>query len=244
MKITDYGNKDGKAILCIPGAFMSGGCFRRLSEELPEYHMVCVTLDGFHPDSDQFESLEQQTDKLAKMLKDRGTSEFELIIGLSLGTILSVRLAMHPSLHIKKLLLDGAVNFYRSKYKPVVHAAIYLIFSHLMKTTGDKARCMAKLKKIYIGDWPELLYVCRTSLTKPSLKVIARLLADYKLEAGITQPLYLLFGGNEDNIKINSDVVKELYPNAKIAVKPGYGHLGFLNHEPEEYANIVRKIMN
>ena len=243
MNIIEYGNKNGTAILCIPGVFMSGECFQRLSKELPEYRMVCVTLVGFHPDSDQFESLEQQTEKLVDMLQERGTTKFELMIGLSMGTIFSVRLAKHPALHIDKLLLDGAVNFYRSKFKPVVHAAIYLIFSYLMKTSGDKDRSIQGLRKIYQDDWPEILHVSRTSLTKPSLRVIAKLLADYQLESGVTQPMYLLYGGKENNIKINSKVVKERYPDAQIEVKPGYNHLAFLNHEPEEYGNMVRKIL-
>ncbi len=232
MLIKEYGDKTGKAVLCVPGVFMAAECFRRLAEELPEYRMVCVTLDGFHPDSDEFESLEQQTEKLVRMLQDRGTTQFELVIGLSMGTIFAVRLAKHPSLHIKKLLLDGAVNFYRSKYKPIVHAAIYLIFSHFMKTSGDKDQSIRDLGKVYGGDWPEIQYVCRTSLTKPSLRVIAKLLADYKLEPGVTQPMYLLYGGDEDNVQTNSKVVKDLYPDAKIAVKPGYNHLAFLNREP------------
>lgn len=244
MLIKEYGDKNGKAVLCVPGVFMAAECFRRLAEELPEYRMVCVTLDGFHPDSDEFESLEQQTEKLVHMLQDRGATDFELVIGLSMGTIFAVRLAKHPSLHIKKLLLDGAVNFYRSKYKPVVHAAIYLIFSYFMKTSGDKERSIRDLGKVYGGDWPEIQYICRTSLTKPSLRVIAKLLADYKLEPGVTQPMYLLYGGDEDNVQTNSKVVKELYPDAKIAVKPGYNHLAFLNREPVEYGKIVRKILN
>ena len=72
MKIIEYGNKKGKAVLCIPGVFMAAECFRRLAEELADYRMVCVTLDGFHPDSDEFESLEQQTDKLVRMLQEAG----------------------------------------------------------------------------------------------------------------------------------------------------------------------------
>ena len=68
---------------------MAAECFRRLSQELPEYRLVCVTLDGFHPGSEEFGGLEQQTEKLVRMLRDRGTTSFEMVLGLSMGTIFS-----------------------------------------------------------------------------------------------------------------------------------------------------------
>ena len=49
MKINEYGKNNQQKILCIPGVFLSGECFSTLAEGLPEYHMVCVTMDGFHP---------------------------------------------------------------------------------------------------------------------------------------------------------------------------------------------------
>ena len=244
MKIVEYGNMEGKRILCIPGVFMAAECFRRLSQELPEYRLVCVTLDGFHPGSEEFRGLEQQTEKLVRMLQDRGLTSFELVIGLSMGTIFSVRLAKHPALEIKKLFLDGAVNFYRSKVKSVVHASIYLIFKYFMNTAKkNKEKSANDLKKIYEGDWGEIMQMCRASLTDPSLRVMARLLADYTLEPGVKQPMYLIFGGKEDNIKVNSKVVKTLYPDARIMVKEGYTHLEYLNRQPEEYGRLVRKVL-
>lgn len=244
MKIIEYGNPEGKRILCIPGVFMAAECFRRLSQELPEYRLVCVTLDGFHPGSEEFGGLEQQTEKLVRMLRDRGTTSFEMVLGLSMGTIFSVRLAKNPALKIRKLFLDGAVNFYRSKVKYVVQAAIYLIFRHFMITAKkDKQKSSNDLKKVYEGDWGEIIQVCRASLTEPSLRVMARLLADYTLEPGVEQPMYLIFGGKEDNIKVNSRVVRALYPDARIMVKEGYNHLEYLNRQPEEYGKLVRKVL-
>lgn len=244
MKIVEYGNVNGIPVLCIPGVFMAAECFRRLSEELPECRMVCVTLDGFHPGGGEFESPEQQTEKLVSLLKERGTTRFELVIGLSMGTIFAVKLAKCPELEIRKLFLDGAVNFYRSKAKPVVHAAIYWIFRYFMKSAkkdGEKAK--KTLEKVYEGDWPEIQQVCRTSLTESSLKVMARFLADYQLEPGVKQPMYLVYGGKEDNIKVNSRVVKALYPNAKIMIKEGYQHLAFLNRQPQEYGKLVKTVL-
>lgn len=60
---------------------------------------------------------------------------------------------------------------------------------------------------------------------------------------GVEQPMYLIFGGKEDNIKVNSRVVRALYPDARIMVKEGYNHLEYLNRQPEEYGKLVRKVL-
>lgn len=241
MKINEYGKNNQQKILCIPGVFLSGECFSTLAEALPEYHMVCVTMDGFHPGCGEFESPEQQTEKLIAMLKNAGHTEFEAVIGLSMGTIFAVRLAKRPELKIRRLILDGAVNFYRSKYKWVVQTAIYLIFSYFMKSARNNPQKSIKtMRKIYVGDWPEKMQVCMESLSLSSLKVMAEFLSDYKLEPGVKQPMHLLYGEKEDNVIINSEVVWALYPKAEIKVIPGYSHLGFLNHEPDNYAKLVR----
>lgn len=244
MKIIEYGKENEKAILCIPGVFLSGECFSALAGELPEYHLVCVTLDGFHPGCQVFESLEQQTEKLISLLQENQLTEFEAVMGLSMGTIFSVRLAKRPELKIRRLFLDGAVNFYRSRYKKVVELAITQIFSWFMKSARkNPKKSVESMRKVYTGDWPEKMQVCRASLDKKSLKVMAAFLADYELEPGVKQPMRLLYGGKEDNIKINSQVVKALYPEAEILVIPGYNHLGFLNRQPETYAGMVREFL-
>lgn len=242
MKLQEYGTKDGKQILCVPGVFMSGDFFERLAEQLPDYHFICVTLDGFHPGCDEFTGLDEQTDKLVHMLEEKGQTDFDLLIGLSMGTIFAVRLAKRPELTIRKLLLDGAVSFYRSKVPHLVGAAMYLIFRYFMRVAEDEEKSLKSLQNIYTDDWAGKSHICRKSLSLTSLKVIVKLLRDYKLEDGVKQPMYLLFGGKEQNIGVNSRVVKNLYPDARIAVKPGYNHLCYLDAKPEEYGRMVRKL--
>lgn len=53
------------------------------------------------------------------------------------------------------------------------------------------------MRKVYTGDWPEKMQVCRASLDKKSLKVMAAFLADYELEPGVKQPMRLLYGGRK-----------------------------------------------
>lgn len=243
MKLQEYGTAGGKQILCVPGVFMSGDFFSRLAGRLPQYHFVCVTLDGFHPGCDEFKGLDEQTDKLVRMLEQKSLTRFDLLIGLSMGTIFAIRLAKRYELSIRMLYLDGAVSFYRSRYPFLVGSATYLIFRYFMKTAKSEQQSIKSLQKIYTDDWAKKFYICRKSLTHTSLKAIVNLLTEYELEEGVRQPIFLLFGGKEQNIRINSETVKKLYPNAEIVVKPGYHHLCYLDKEPDHYAKMIRTLI-
>lgn len=243
MKIEEYGKPESKAILCVPGVFMSGDFFSRLAEQMPEYHFVCVTLDGFHPGCEEFVGLESQVEKLVGLLVQKELTHFELVIGLSMGTVFAVKLAKREELSIKKLFLDGPVSFYQSKHPRILSAAMYMIFSYFRKSAKNEQKSIRSLQKVYTEDWARKTHLCRQSLSESSLRAMVRLLTDYQLEPGITQPMYLLFGAKEQNIEINSRTVKKLYPSAQITVQPGYNHLGYLDHEPDHYAEMIRRVL-
>lgn len=242
MRIQEFGTNNGKSILCIPGLFMSGDCFRNLIRYLPEYHFVCVTLDAHHPDSEEFEGLEQEVSKLTQELKARELVQFDLVIGLSLGTILSVCLAERPGLSIKQLLLDGAVNFYISKSQFLEQAAMSALFHYFIRAAKKPSRFKV-LDHQYAGDWAEYTGICLRSMTPSSLKVLIPLLSNFTPHPGLTQPISCLYGAKENNIAANQAAIRKCFPQARFSVIPGYNHLGFLNREPEKYAEIVRSML-
>ncbi len=109
MKIIEYNVGQEKKILCLHGLYMNGECFADLAAEMPEYHFVCMTYDSFHYGSGEFESLEQQSEKMVGMLKARGLTDFALVIGTSLGTAFATYLARGNDLRFGKIWLDGGV---------------------------------------------------------------------------------------------------------------------------------------
>lgn len=243
MEITEYGNSDGKQILCIHGLFMTGACFSSLSDHMPEYHFICITMDGHHENSTDFQSISQEAETVQKELLKRKNKEYILAIGLSLGTLVTLELAQNARLKINRLLLDGAVNLYTSSFQFFEKTAMSFIFRYFMSLSKHKEKALHSIGKIYKGDWPQYMYRAMKSMSVASRQVIEQEISNYKLKPGLSQSLYFLYGGKENNIKVNCAVIRTYYPKAKIRIIPGYRHLEFLNACPEKYSLIVRAIL-
>ena len=243
MKLQEYGTEGKVDILCIPGLFMSGECFLELIDELPEYHFVCVTLDSHHPESEPYIGREHELDLLTDMLRERGLTSFDLCIGLSLGTILSVCLAQRGEIGIDRLLLDGAVNFYRSKLGGLERAAMRYLFRSAMKQARGSEVYKPILYREYVGNWSEYNKVCAASMTEEALEIIVRELSAFLPESGLKQPMHFVYGTKEQNVSACWKNIQCCFPQATMEKKEGYAHLVFLNQNPDKYADIVRGML-
>lgn len=244
MKINIYGENHDKAILCLPGLFMSGECFSLLASKMPESCFICITLDGHDSKEEELRDKEDELDRIVELLEEKGYTEFELALGLSLGTIFVLELAKRPELQIKKLFLDGAVNLYSSKASRLEGYVMSVIFQNFRMLAKHKQILIRMLKTMYSEDWAANMQMCMSYLSKRSMKAIVSILTEYELQSGIHQPMCFLYGSKESNIAKNKNVIREWYPDAVIEVKKGYNHLFFLNQELDEYAKKVKEFMN
>lgn len=244
MKLEEYGARGRKEILCIPGLFLSGSCFQELIAQLPEYHFVCVTLDSHHPGSEEYPGREAELDKLAAMLRERGLTHFDLAIGLSLGTIMSVCLAERDEIQIDRLLLDGAVNFYSCGLAAVFEkAAMGALFRSAIRQARGEKVLFPILDQMYVGTWAASSKLCASSMTEPALEILIHELSDFLPKPGLLQPIHCLYGSREQNVAICRFNIRRCFPQATFEIKQGYNHLMFLNHRPEEYAGIVNTVL-
>ena len=148
MNICEFGDRSRPHILYIPGLFMSGSCLESIALKLPQFHFVCVTLDGYDRSGEELEGLEQECSKLIGQLKERGFLDFELVMGMSFGTIFAVELARSSELTIQKIFLDGAVNFYTSGASFFERMAMNYIFSGYIKKAANREKVIAELEEV------------------------------------------------------------------------------------------------
>lgn len=244
MRICEYGNKENPSILYIPGLFMSGECFEEIAAHLTEYHCVCITLDGMDGKED-YMGLEEEKKRLIHILGERKMTEYEVVVGMSLGTIFAMELARCQELRIKKVFLDGAVNFYTSKFSWVERKAMNYIFNGYRKSASDKEKLIQKMEKSFQGNWPVQMQACMAAVSRESNRAIVDTLIHYAVAPGVRQPIRCIYGGKETNAKINAHLIKRYYPDAEIEIIPGYNHLVYANHHPEKFAGrIINFIKN
>ena len=243
MKIIDYNPEQEKKILCLPGLFMNGECFEEIAMRMPDYHFLCVSYDSFHYSSGDFESLEQQSGKIIAMLKERGTTTFELVMGTSLGTVFACHLAAGHRLQIKRLWLDGGVVLGEYRVKKFYEWIIYTLFHKIMVQAHEEGNRGTFMGKEMPEDWLRRTEEPRKALTERSMRNITHLLAYYHIEEGIEAPIYMTYGEKEANVRMNATQIRALYPETKISVEPGYDHLEYMDAETDEYVRRVRQVM-
>ena len=119
-----------------------------------------------------------------------------------------------------------------------------LIFGHFMKTSKQPEKTIRNLSKSFVGNWPQEMQRCMANMTQKSKKMIIQTLTEYRLQAGLKQPIYCLYGNKENNIRQNIDVIRKIYPKTEIQFVEGYGHLEYANRNSKEYAEKLMQILS
>lgn len=243
MNLCEFGDRSYPHILFIPGLFMSGECLKSIALKMPQYHFICVTLDGYDDSGEEFEGLEQECTKIASRLKENSFISFELVMGMSLGTIFAMELAKCEELTIRKIFLDGAVNFYTSGAAFFERMAMRHIFSGYIRKASDREKMIANLEKNFIGNWPEEMQRCMSGLSENSMKAMIEVLVNYRIGPGVEQPLHCLYGSRETNMQLNAHLIRRYYPNAEVHIVKGYNHLVYANQQPDAYAGLIQAFL-
>lgn len=240
MILEQYGPDQGKTILCVPGTFMEGSCFGPLVQQMPDCRMICVTLNGHHQGS-EFTSLDDEVDTLARMLKEKGITQFDLALGLSLGTVIALELAARPEIQIDRLVLDGAVNLYTSRCQPFEQMTTYFFLDIFRKMLARNSRNPEKGGSR--AKWDMGWQKAASYVSSQSLRNIVGELVRYKPKPGLTQPICLLYGSQEANYAACCKAAENCFQNVKIDIKKGHNHLTWLGQHPEEYAGMLYSVM-
>lgn len=243
MNICEFGESHQPHILYIPGFFMSGKCLENIASRMPEYHFVCVTLDGFDGSGEEYPGLAKECSKLINQLIKRNFVEFELVMGMSLGTIFAVELASSQKITIHRIFLDGAVNFYTSGAAFFERMAMNYIFGGYIRKAANSEKLIANLSRSFAGNWPEEMQKCMAGLSEQSKEAMIETIVKYRIGSGIHQPMYCFYGSRETNLQVNAHLIRKYYPNAKIHVVKGYNHLVYANRQPEAYVGLIRAFL-
>ena len=185
----------------------------------------------------------QECTKIASRLKENSFISFELVMGMSLGTIFAMELAKCEELTIRKIFLDGAVNFYTSGAAFFERMAMRHIFSGYIRKASDREKMIANLEKNFIGNWPEEMQRCMSGLSENSMKAMIEVLVNYRIGPGVGQPLYCLYGSRETNMQVNAHLIRRYYPNAEVHIVKGYNHLVYANQQPDAYAGLIQAFL-
>lgn len=235
MKIEVIRPECQKKILCMPGLFMSGDCFEPLAVYLQEYSLVMVTYNA-HDEGTWFNSFDNEVEEIASRLRQMNLSDFDIVLGTSIGAILSIKLLEERCIQAKKLVLDGLKSYRVGKKEAAGLYIQFVLFKLISACHIDFLRC------IYSKEWAKKMGVCARNMSWESLKRYVNDFASLELTEPLPKHSTVLFGEKEQHNGENRKHLAAVSPNTEIIVKQKHDHLTFLDQYPETYAKMLQDI--
>ena len=248
--VIDYqveGPKDAPAVLLIMGLGMPARAWGTLPALLANRYRVIV-LDNRGTGGSSLPKgtfrISDMADDAVAVLDAAGVAE-AAVIGVSMGGMITIELALHHPKRVRALVLGCTHGGYRTSKKP----SLKTTWSLLRGTTGgtvDLARMASFLvSNEYFAQHPDEFHAWLRSGGRPNPKTIAKqMLAIARYEATsrlarISVPTLVITGDADDLVpSANSRRLADRIPRAKLILLPGKGHAFRLEAEEESGAAI------
>lgn len=241
MHIEIKGNKNGKKVLLLPGMFQSADCFESLCDFMNEYCLVLVTYNAHDAQKKEFKSFAHEMYSLENVLKKLHMTEFEMIVGFSMGGILAINLARRGRISTKKIFTDNLKTV-----KPFFRRTVYCreVVRNRLFSLWAKGPFKKKLllDKYYSTQWATIMQRNAGDMSFSTVKNLTWDMVRYALPKELNFPIRYFYGSEDDKSYMRT--LLRMYPNADIRVKEGYKDLSYLDRQPVEYAAMLKEYMS
>jgi len=242
------------AMLC--GSFMTGGMMLNFARRYlgNDVHVIAPTYDGHDSKDLTFDSRKGQAKKILTGLKERGCTDIALLQGLSMGAEVAVEMyalsEQDPDITIHRCLFDGGPFFafpawlrkiMRFKFKSFIHSARTKSEEEIMKNR--------MVRWIVHGD----VEAYRGMVTDMPFDVLTDETIDNESDACYTfdfpelsveaQKRSVFSWSSNEPARKSAKKIKAHYPLATFRDAGEMGHGGFMLHDPEGYARLMRALM-
>lgn len=238
MRFAEEGPEDAPVALLVHPMLVDERCFRPLTQRLAgRYRFVLPTLDGHYDGSPDFASAVEEARGMAAWLQGRGIDRIEVLLGASLGGAVALEmlgLLGDSPCSVGRAVVDGAPLF----DSRVVHAG----FVKEARRMRDLARAgspeATRASESFFSGHGDELIACARRFSDASLEAVAAATCRARLPRlpeGTQRRLTFAWGMKELAFKSASRVLAA-YPHARVAVKRGLDHCGYLTGDPDGYA--------
>jgi len=108
MHVDEFGPTDAVPIVFLHGSMVAGWMWMGQVEDLPEYRCLIPDFPGFNRSADEeWISFEDTADRLAEMIRHRCVDGTAYIVGLSLGGIIGLYVAVRHPETVRSLIISG-----------------------------------------------------------------------------------------------------------------------------------------
>ncbi len=245
MQYVEYGVQNPETIILLHAGGLSWWNYRDVAQFLSDrYHVILPILDG-HADSDApFSSIEENAARIIAFVDEHFGGNILALGGLSLGGQVVVEmLAQRPDI-CKAALIESALV----KPMKLTHALIKPTFG--MSYGLIKQKWFAKLQAAYLGIPKELFedyYRDTCKITKEDMIAFLRSNSAYSIKPALADTqakVHIIVGSKEQSsIRTSGKLLNHMIPDSTLEILPGYSHGDLSLNHPEQYAQMLLKLI-
>ena len=245
MQYVEYGAHNSQTIILLHGGGLSWWNYREVAQLLADKYLVVLpALDG-HADSDApFTSIEDNAARLIAYIDKHHGGSVYAVGGLSLGGQIAVEMLTQRPDICRFALIESVLV----KPMKLTHALIKPTFG--MSYGLIKQKWFAKLQAAYLGI-PQTLFddyyrdTCKIS--KEDMIAFLQSNSAYSIKPALrdTQAkVHIIFGSKEQSsIRTSGKLLNHMIPDSTLEIIPGYNHGDLSLNHPEQYAQMLLKLI-
>lgn len=244
MKFYEFGEKNNKTIMCLPGNFMTHRQFEKIVPLLEkEYHVITVSFDGYDETGETtYTTAREQAEKLAAYIRSQLNGKIDLVYGESLGSIPAAYLTQLKDIEVGGVILSGAEYMNYGIFNKLAIGMFapmtYRIMTKIIKTEKVKFPKFLLIKMGITNETfqPMLKQACQDltlETTKATFWEAVKIYPEYMStwEPNPNMHIACWYGEKEMNMKKAIKNLKRAFPNIEIYPFKGLGHGEIMLHE-------------
>ena len=245
MQYVEYGAHNSQTVILLHGGGLSWWNYREVAQLLSDrFHVVLPILDG-HADSDApFSSIEDNAARIIAHIDRYFGGKVLALGGLSLGGQIAVEMLTQRPDICRFALIESALV----KPMKLTHALIKPTFG--MSYGLIKQKWFAKMQAASLGI-PQKLFndyfrdTCKISKEDMIAFLQSNSAYSVKPALGNTKAkVHIVFGSKEQSsIRTSGKLLNRMIPDSTLEVLPGYHHGDFILKHPEQYAQMLLKLI-
>ena len=245
MHIHTHGSKGDPVIIILHPMGITGEKMYEIvgSKFRGEYYFITPDMGGHGSEKREFRSARAEAAALHNYLQQKGLTQIRLLYGASLGCAVSLHLLRYEDLNIEHVYLDGA---------PVARLSVVMrrIFAPVLVWQQDmiirnREKGISDFVKRYGRDIAEHMADSFLKFDKETIYHIGRdcVVGNTPyLSRELQQRISFDWGEKELYTKTSMPLVKKIWPDAEVIVRPGMEHCEAMAQVPDYVEKIEERI--
>ena len=208
-----------------------------------KYYFITPDMGGHGSEKRSFRSAKAEASALHNYLQRKGLTQIRLLYGASLGCAVSLHLLQYGDLKIEYIYLDGApvarLGFVMRKiFAPVLVWQQDMIIKNREKGISDFVKRYGRDIAEHMAD--SFLAFDKESILHIGRDCVVGNTPDISRE--VQKRISFDWGEKELYTKTSMPLVKKLWPDAEVIVRPGMEHCEAMAQDPDYAGNIEKRI--